>query len=102
MRMAVLAGFGWTIGFILFALPDSPTAFQHVLVTIFKYLLIHLNATPSLFISVVYEYFVKTNRQDTPVSMVITIGSLKPSNRITLRRPFSETQHQSVTEIQTI
>ncbi|CAF5145203.1 unnamed protein product, partial [Rotaria sp. Silwood1] len=23
MRMAVLAGFGWTIGFILFALPDG-------------------------------------------------------------------------------
>ncbi|CAF1507239.1 unnamed protein product [Adineta steineri] len=54
MRMAVLAGFGWTIGFILFALPDSPTGFQHVLVTIFKYLFILLNATPGLFIFVVY------------------------------------------------
>ncbi|UJR30770.1 hypothetical protein I4U23_018290 [Adineta vaga] len=54
MRMAVLAGFGWTIGFILFALPDSPKGFQHYLVMIFKYLFILLNATPGLFIFVVY------------------------------------------------
>jgi hypothetical protein len=54
MRMAVLAGFGWTIGFILFALPDSKQGFQYYLVAIFKYLFILLNATPGIFIFVVY------------------------------------------------
>ncbi|CAF4331119.1 unnamed protein product [Rotaria sp. Silwood2] len=54
MRMAVLAGFGWTIGFILFALPDSQQGFQYYLVAIFHYLFILLNATPGLFIFVVY------------------------------------------------
>jgi hypothetical protein len=54
MRMAVLAGFGWTIGFILFALPDSQQGFLHYLAVIFKYLFILLNATPGLFIFVVY------------------------------------------------
>lgn len=54
MRMAVLAGFGWTIGFILFLLPDGNAGFKLYLVTIFKYLFILLNATPGLFIFVVY------------------------------------------------
>ncbi len=54
MRMAVLAGFGWTIGFILFLLPDGHEGFKLYLVTIFKYLFILLNATPGLFIFVVY------------------------------------------------
>ncbi|CAF1259487.1 unnamed protein product [Rotaria sordida] len=54
MRMAVLTGFGWTIGFILFALPDSQQGFQYYLAIIFKYLFILLNATPGLFIFVVY------------------------------------------------
>ncbi|CAF0997110.1 unnamed protein product [Rotaria magnacalcarata] len=54
MRMAVLAGFGWTIGFILFALPDNQEGFQYYLVTIFKYLFILLNATPGLFLFFVY------------------------------------------------
>lgn len=54
MRMAVLAGFGWTIGFILFLLPDGNAGFQLYLVAIFKYLFILLNATPGLFIFVVY------------------------------------------------
>ena len=54
MRMAVLAGFGWTIGFILFLLPDGNAGFILYLVTIFKYLFILLNATPGLFIFVVY------------------------------------------------
>ena len=54
MRMAVLAGFGWTIGFILFVLPDGHEGFKLYLITIFKYLFILLNATPGLFIFVVY------------------------------------------------
>jgi len=54
MRMAVLAGFGWTIGFILFVLPDGHEGFKLYLATIFKYLFILLNATPGLFIFVVY------------------------------------------------
>jgi hypothetical protein len=54
MRMAVLAGFGWTIGFILFLLPDGHAGFKLYLVAIFKYLFILLNATPGLFIFVVY------------------------------------------------
>jgi len=54
MRMAVLAGFGWTIGFILFALPDGKEGFQYYLVAVLKYLFILLNATPGLFIFVVY------------------------------------------------
>jgi hypothetical protein len=54
MRMAVLAGFGWTIGFILFLLPDGNQGFKLYLVAIFKYLFILLNATPGLFIFVVY------------------------------------------------
>jgi hypothetical protein len=54
MRMAVLAGFGWTIGFILFILPDGHEGFKLYLATIFKYLFILLNATPGLFIFVVY------------------------------------------------
>jgi hypothetical protein len=54
MRMAVLAGFGWTIGFILFLLPDGDHGFKLYLVAIFKYLFILLNATPGLFIFVVY------------------------------------------------
>jgi hypothetical protein len=52
--MAVLAGFGWTIGFILFVLPDGNEGFKFYLVAIFKYLFILLNATPGLFIFVVY------------------------------------------------
>ena len=54
MRMAVLAGFGWTIGFILFILPDGQEGFKLYLVATFKYLFILLNATPGLFIFVVY------------------------------------------------
>jgi hypothetical protein len=54
MRMAVLAGFGWTIGFILFVLPDGDEGFKRYLVQIFKYLFILLNATPGLFIFAVY------------------------------------------------
>lgn len=54
MRMAVLAGFGWTIGFILFLLPDGNEGFKLYLVAIFKYLFILLNATPGLFIFGVY------------------------------------------------
>ncbi len=54
MQMAVLAGFGWTIGFILFLLPDGHEGFKLYLVAIFKYLFILLNATPGLFIFVVY------------------------------------------------
>jgi len=54
MRMAVLAGFGWTIGFILFVLPDGKEGFNFYLVAIFKYLFILLNTTPGLFIFVVY------------------------------------------------
>ena len=54
MRMAVLAGFGWTIGFILFILPDGPEDFERYLAAVFKYLFILLNATPGLFIFGVY------------------------------------------------
>src|SRR5438045_208888 len=54
MRMAVLAGFGWTIGFILFLLPDGHEDYKVYLVAIFKYLFILLNATPGIFIFVVY------------------------------------------------
>ena len=54
MRMAVLAGFGWTIGFILFVLPDGRQGFKFYLAATFKYLFILLNATPGLFIFVVY------------------------------------------------
>ena len=54
MRMAVLAGFGWTIGFILFLLPDGQHGFKRYLVATFKYLFILLNATPGLFIFAVY------------------------------------------------
>jgi hypothetical protein len=54
MRMAVLAGFGWTIGFILFLLPDGQQGFEFYLSATFKYLFILLNATPGLFIFVVY------------------------------------------------
>ena len=54
MRMAVLAGFGWTIGFILFILPDGQHGFQRYLAATFKYLFILLNATPGLFIFFVY------------------------------------------------
>lgn len=54
MRMAVLAGFGWTIGFILFVLPDGQHGFKRYLAATFKYLFILLNATPGLFIFVVY------------------------------------------------
>ena len=54
MRMAVLAGFGWTIGFILFVLPDGQHGFKRYLVATFKYLFILLNATPGLFIFAVY------------------------------------------------
>ncbi|CAF1030215.1 unnamed protein product [Rotaria sp. Silwood1] len=54
MRMAVLAGFGWTIGFILFALPDGQQGFLYYLAVIFNYLFILLNATPGLFIFGVY------------------------------------------------
>ncbi|UJR15822.1 hypothetical protein I4U23_002751 [Adineta vaga] len=54
MRMAMLAGFGWTIGFILFVLPDGPENYKRYLAAVFKYLFILLNATPGLFIFVVY------------------------------------------------
>ncbi|CAF3374975.1 unnamed protein product [Rotaria socialis] len=54
MRMAVLAGFGWTIGFILFLLPDNQQGFKRFLVATVKYLFILLNATPGLFIFAVY------------------------------------------------
>ncbi|CAF0847723.1 unnamed protein product [Rotaria sp. Silwood1] len=54
MRMAVLAGFGWTIGFILFLLPDNQKGFKRFLVASVKYLFILLNATPGLFIFAVY------------------------------------------------
>ncbi|CAF1145043.1 unnamed protein product [Rotaria sordida] len=54
MRMAVLAGFGWTIGFILFLLPDNQKGFKRFLVASVKYLFILLNATPGLFIFGVY------------------------------------------------
>ncbi|CAF2809774.1 unnamed protein product [Rotaria sp. Silwood2] len=54
MRMAVLAGFGWTIGFILFILPDNQQGFKRFLVASVKYLFILLNATPGLFIFAVY------------------------------------------------
>lgn len=52
--MAVLAGFGWTIGFILFVLPDNQEGFKRFLVATVKYLFILLNATPGLFIFGVY------------------------------------------------
>lgn len=52
--MAVLAGFGWTIGFILFLLPDNEEGFKRFLVSTIKYLFILLNATPGLFIFAVY------------------------------------------------
>ena len=54
MRMAVLAGFGWTIGFILFVLPEGEDGFERYLSATFKYLFILLNSTPGLFIFVVY------------------------------------------------
>lgn len=54
MRMASLAGFGWTIGFILFVLPDGQEGFQRYLTATFKYLFILLNSTPGLFIFAVY------------------------------------------------
>ncbi|CAF1413452.1 unnamed protein product [Adineta steineri] len=54
MRMAVLAGFGWTIGFILIILPDGQENYKRYLAATFKYLFILLNATPGLFIFVVY------------------------------------------------
>ena len=54
MRMASLAGFGWTIGFILFLLPDGQQGFQLYLSAIFKYLFILLNSTPGIFIFAVY------------------------------------------------
>lgn len=54
MRMAVLAGFGWTLGFILFILPDNQKGFKRFLVATVKYLFILLNATPGLFIFGVY------------------------------------------------
>jgi hypothetical protein len=56
MRMAVLAGFGWTIGFILFLLPDGQEGFKLYLAATFKYLFILLNATPGLFIFAVYVW----------------------------------------------
>ena len=56
MRMAVLAGFGWTIGFILFVLPEGQSGFKFYLVATFKYLFILLNATPGLFIFAVYVW----------------------------------------------
>jgi hypothetical protein len=56
MRMAVLAGFGWTIGFILFVLPDGQEGFKRYLVATFKYLFIVLNATPGLFVFAVYVW----------------------------------------------
>jgi hypothetical protein len=54
MRMAALAGFGWTIGFILFILPDGQHGFERYLAATFRYLFILLNATPGLFIFGVY------------------------------------------------
>lgn len=54
MRMAFLAGFGWVIGFILFALSDDDHGIQYYLIRIFNFLFILLNATPGIFIFYVY------------------------------------------------
>lgn len=54
MRMAALAGFGWTIGFLLLLLHDDEDGFKRYLSAIFQCLFILLNATPGLFIFAVY------------------------------------------------
>ncbi len=58
MHIAMLTGF---------ALSHNQQGFQHHLVTIFKYLFVHLNVTPGLFIFVIY---VRITTEKQPVKTI--------------------------------
>ncbi|CAF1037119.1 unnamed protein product [Didymodactylos carnosus] len=53
-RIALITGFGWTIGFINWAMPDKQHGFLYFLSAVFQYSFILLNATTGIFIFVVF------------------------------------------------